>query len=67
MYNAVRIIFLCFAWLFGGLAVAFMAYVLVANTGEFVGNIANPLWMIYFIPAVVCYWISNWAANRRRR
>jgi hypothetical protein len=65
MYGTIRVVFLGLAYLFGGLVVAFLIYVLVTNTGEFFRNIMNPLVVVYFFPACVCYWISDWAGKRR--
>lgn len=67
MYQTLRLIFLSLTYLFGGLAVAFLVYVLVTNTGEFFRNIMNPLIAVYFIPAAICYWIADWADKKRGR
>ena len=65
MYQAIRLMFLGLMYLFGGLAVAFLVYVLVTDTGEFFRNIMNPLILVYFIPAVICYWIADCADKKR--
>lgn len=64
-YGSLRSLFLGLSWLFAGLAVAFMVYVLVVNPREFFSNILNPLWLVYFAPAIFCFWGASWAQRKR--
>lgn len=65
LYGSLRALFLWLSWLFAGSAVAFLIYVLVVNPREFFGNILNPLWLVYFAPAICCFWVANWAQKKR--
>ncbi len=59
MLAALRTTFIGLSVLFGALAVAFMIYVLIVNPKEFFRNLLNPLWIVYFLPSAVCYWLAN--------
>jgi len=64
MFNTIRILFYGLAWFFGGLAGLFLLFFLITNTSGFMANIMNPLIVIYFVPAIICFWIAEWADKK---
>ena len=68
MYKIIRIVFLSLTGLFGGLVVVFLIYVCVKKPGEFFQTIffsRKALGLIvYFIPAIACYCIADWAGKK---